>query len=80
MSAGETWTEQRIRSFGVRMPTLKAIEACYGLRESQARAMVRRGEVTELRVLRAGRQSWTPTVDVLRVLGLLGEQGGGSAA
>lgn len=74
------WTEERIRAFGVRMPTLTAVEAVYGVKETQARAMLRRGEVEGLRVLRAGRQQWTPTVDVLRVLGLLEERGGGTAA
>jgi hypothetical protein len=52
------------------MPTLDAIEAVYGARETKARAMLRSGQDLGMRVLTSGARRWTPTVDVLRLLGL----------
>lgn len=63
------WTEDRIRSYGVRMPGIDAVEAVYGAKRTKAYQMLRRGDV-DFRVLPKGRSYVVPTVDVLRLLGL----------
>lgn len=68
MSA-DTWTEERIRAYGARMPGADAVQAVYGYGASKAYSMLATGDV-DFRVIRRGRRYTVPTADVLRLLGL----------
>ncbi|OXM58684.1 hypothetical protein CFP71_01330 [Amycolatopsis thailandensis] len=69
-AADAVWTEERIRQYGVRMPSVEAARAVYGCGVAHAYGLLRAGEDLEFRVLRKGRQYVTPTADVLELLGL----------
>lgn len=64
------WTEEKIRGYGVQMPSVEAVRAVYGCGETSAREALRSGRDLGFRVLRLGRRYVTPTADVLRILGL----------
>lgn len=73
------WTEQRIRSYGLSMPSVDACNAVYRTQRTKSQQMLRDGDV-DFRVLRAGRRYVTPVVDVLKLLGLDNQQSSGGDA
>lgn len=66
----DVWTADRVRSFGVRIPSKLAIKAVYGCGEVKAYELLSSGEDLGFRVFRLGKRYVTPTADVLRLLGL----------
>lgn len=65
----DTWTEERVRSCGVRMDGVDAVSAVYGYSARKAYAMLQAGDV-DFRIIRRGRRYIVPTSDVLKLLGL----------
>lgn len=70
---GEVWTEQRIRSYGVRMPGLDAVQARYGVGRTKAYELLAAGEL-DFPVIKVGRRYVVATENVLRLLGLGGHR------
>ena len=64
------WTEQRLRSQGVRMDSVDAVQAVFGCGRTRAYEVLRSEDNLGFRVLRIGRRYVTPTADVLALLGL----------
>lgn len=70
VTVSNTWTENRIRAYGVRMPSVDALQAVYDFGTTRAYEALRSGEDLGLPVLKAGRRYITPTAAVLRLLHL----------
>lgn len=68
--AADVWTEARIRSYGVRMPSKEAYKALTGCSDRKAYDLLRSGADLGVRVFHVGRERTTPVADVLKVLGL----------
>lgn len=67
---GNVWTEERIRAYGVRMPSVDAVQAVFGCGTTRAYEALRSDEDLGLPVLKLGRCYVTPTAAVLRLLHL----------
>jgi len=68
--SGDVWTEECIRAYGVRMPSVDAVQAVFGCGATRAYEALRSGEDLGFPVNKLGRRYVTPTADVLRALGL----------